>query len=80
MVCFTYGQLRPDHTERIMSLVLLACIVVGSAIGMGYVNLPNLTAKKTCTSSFEIEVACKRFAADASLQGFYDPSGARMRS
>lgn len=53
---------------------------LGSAVGMGYVNLPNLTAEKIRTSSFEIEIARKRFAAEASLQGFYDPSGARMRS
>lgn len=53
---------------------------LGSAIGMGYVNLPNLTAETIRISTFEIEVACKRFAADASLQGFYDPTGARMRS
>lgn len=43
---------------------------LGSAIGMGYVNLPNLTAENIRTSSFEIEIACQRFAAEASLQGF----------
>jgi 4-methylaminobutanoate oxidase (formaldehyde-forming) len=53
---------------------------LGSAIGMGYVNGPDLTADKLRNSQFEIEIARKRFSAEASLQGFYDPSGTRMRT
>ncbi|TXH68100.1 MAG: aminomethyl transferase family protein, partial [Thiothrix sp.] len=53
---------------------------LGSAIGMGYVNLPNLTAENIRTGAFEIEIARKRFTVEASLHGFYDPTGARMRA
>lgn len=53
---------------------------LGSAIGMGYVNLPNLTAEKIRNSSVEIEIARQRFTAEACLQGFYDPKGSRMRA
>lgn len=52
---------------------------IGSAIGMGYVNAPELTADKIRAAQFEIEIACQRFSAEASLQGFYDPKGVRMR-
>ena len=49
---------------------------VGAAIGMGYV-VPELTADRIEKASFEIEVAKERFSAQASLKGFYDPSGSR---
>lgn len=53
---------------------------LGSAIGMGYVNCADLNAEKIRNSQFEIEIARQRFSAEASLQGFYDPKGIRMRS
>ncbi len=52
---------------------------VGSALGMGYVNCPALNAAKIQAGHFEIEIARQRFTAEASLQGFYDPTGSRMR-
>ena len=52
---------------------------VGSSIGMGYVNVPGLTADKIAEANFEIEVALERFSAQASLRAWYDPSGNRMR-
>jgi 4-methylaminobutanoate oxidase (formaldehyde-forming) len=52
---------------------------VGSALGMGYVNCPALNAAKIRAGHFEIEIARQRFTAEASLQGFYDPTGSRMR-
>lgn len=55
-------------------------LLANSVFGMSYVNLPNLTAEKIRTSSFEIEIARKRFTAEACLQVFYDPTGAKMRS
>lgn len=52
---------------------------VGSAIGMGYVDVAGLTADKIKDSAFEIEIAKERFSAQASLSAFYDPSGSRMK-
>ncbi len=52
---------------------------VGGAIGMGYVEVVGLNADKINAAQFEIEVAKERFAADASLRAFYDPSGSRMK-
>ena len=52
---------------------------LGSAIGMGYVNVPQLNKAAIEGASFEIEVALERFSATASLQGFYDPGGERMK-
>lgn len=54
---------------------------LGAAAGMGYVPLaPGETAEDLPRSSFEIEVAGARVAADASLRAFYDPAGKRMRA
>jgi 4-methylaminobutanoate oxidase (formaldehyde-forming) len=52
---------------------------VGSAIGMGYVNFPQLSPERIDAAKFEIEVALERFSAKAKLQGFYDPKGLRMK-
>lgn len=52
---------------------------VGGALGMGFANVPGLTADKIASSNFEIEIATKRFSASASLRAFYDPSGEKMR-
>ena len=53
---------------------------VGAAIGMGYVEAPDLTAARIGEASFEIEVAKERFSAQASLRAFYDPSSSRMKT
>ena len=53
---------------------------LGAAIGMGYVEAPDLTAKRIGEASFEIEVAKERFSAQASLRAFYDPSSSRMKT
>ena len=52
---------------------------VGGAIGMGYVNAPNLTADALAAAKFEIEVALEPVSATASLRGLYDPKGERMK-
>ena len=52
---------------------------LGSAIGMGYVTATNLNKDAIAAATFEIEVAQERFSAQASLQGFYDPKGERMK-
>ena len=53
---------------------------VGAAVGMGYVAVPELTADRLREATFEIEIAKERFSAQASLRGFYDPSGSRMKT
>ena len=52
---------------------------LGGAIGMGYVNRPNLGAEELASAEIEIEVAQTRFPARASLKAFYDPTGERMK-
>jgi 4-methylaminobutanoate oxidase (formaldehyde-forming) len=53
---------------------------LGSAVGMGYVKHPDgVTADLINDASFEIEIACETYLADASLKSFYDPAGARVR-
>lgn len=52
---------------------------VGSAIGMGYVVADGLSKDALAAANFEIEVACTRHTAQASLGGWYDPSGSRMK-
>ena len=53
---------------------------LGAACGMGYVNAPGLTADALAGANFEIEIACERFSAQASLRALYDASGEKMRS
>ena len=53
---------------------------LGAAVGMGYVNQTGLRADNLDEASFEIEVAGVRYPAKASLKGFYDPAGERMRA
>ena len=53
---------------------------VGGALGMGYVDVPELTVENLSQANFEIEVAKVRFEAQASLKAFNDPSNSRMRS
>jgi 4-methylaminobutanoate oxidase (formaldehyde-forming) len=52
---------------------------LGSAIGMGFVGQPGLTAEVINQAQFEIEIARERFSTRASLQAFYDPRGERMK-
>jgi 4-methylaminobutanoate oxidase (formaldehyde-forming) len=55
---------------------------IGTCLGMGYVaNRGGLAARDWVSSgSYEIEVAGERVPARASLQPFYDPTSARVRS
>ena len=52
---------------------------LGGAIGLGYVPCAGETAAEVLASSYEIEVAGKRFAAEASLAPMYDPKSERVR-
>lgn len=53
---------------------------LGHAVGMGYVRHADGVGKALLEqSTFEIEIACERYRAQASLQSFYDPTGARTR-
>ncbi|SVB97895.1 uncharacterized protein METZ01_LOCUS250749, partial [marine metagenome] len=53
---------------------------LGAAMGMGYVNRPELQAADLAAADFQIEVAGVRYPATASLKALYDPAGARMRA
>ncbi|MEM7169472.1 MAG: FAD-dependent oxidoreductase [Pseudomonadota bacterium] len=54
---------------------------LGAAIGMGYVTHPDgVTADFVKSGDYEIEVACERFAATASLRPLYDPKSERPKS
>ncbi|MFK8022059.1 MAG: FAD-dependent oxidoreductase [Pseudomonadales bacterium] len=52
---------------------------LGAAIGMGYVNSPGLSKDALADAEFQIEVACERFTAQASLGAQYDPKGLRTK-
>lgn len=52
---------------------------LGAAMGMGYVPSEGETASQLLASSYEIEIAGERFAAEASLKPFYDPKSERVR-
>ena len=53
---------------------------LGAAIGMGYVPCPGERPDAVLASSYEIEVAGTRVAAEASLKPMYDPKSERMRA
>ena len=54
---------------------------VGAAIGMGYVKCqPDEKAAELLRSSFAVDIGGEVFAAQASIKGFYDPDGLRMRA
>jgi 4-methylaminobutanoate oxidase (formaldehyde-forming) len=54
---------------------------LGAAVGLGYVPCdPSETAADVLGSTYEIEVACKRVPATASLRPLYDPDGQRLRA
>ena len=53
---------------------------IGCAIGMGYVEHEDgVNANFVNAGSYEIEVACERIPARASLRPFYDPKSERVR-
>ncbi len=54
---------------------------VGKSLAMGYVTNPDGLADAEFLESghYEIEVACQRYAADASLIAWYDPRNERVR-
>ena len=52
---------------------------LGAAIGMGYVPCAGETAADVLASAYEVEVAGRRVAAEASLAPMYDPKSERVR-
>ncbi|TIM92329.1 MAG: aminomethyl transferase family protein, partial [Mesorhizobium sp.] len=52
---------------------------LGGAIGLGYVPCQGESEADVLSSSYEIEVAGERFAAEASLKPMYDPKAERVR-
>ncbi len=53
---------------------------LGASVGMGYVNHgEGITKDYVESGDWEIEIACERFPADASLRAFYDPAGKRVK-
>ncbi|MEE4348102.1 MAG: FAD-dependent oxidoreductase, partial [Paracoccaceae bacterium] len=53
---------------------------LGGAVGMAYVPCAGQSAEEVLASSYEIEVAGRRFAATPSLVPLYDPMGERMKA
>ena len=53
---------------------------LGAAIGLGYVPCAGETAAEVLASSYEIDVAGVRVAAEASLRPLYDPKSERVRA
>lgn len=52
---------------------------LGGAIGLGYVPCQGESEAEVLASSYEIEIAGERFAAEASLKPMYDPKAERVR-
>ncbi|WP_256751278.1 FAD-dependent oxidoreductase [Mesorhizobium sp. Mes31] len=52
---------------------------LGGAIGLGYVPCQGESETEVLASSYEIEIAGERFAAEASLKPMYDPKAERTR-
>ena len=54
---------------------------INRSIGYGYVRNPSgVTAEHVTSGTYELEVAGERVPADVSLQPFYDPTNARVKS
>ncbi|ASM73721.1 MULTISPECIES: GcvT family protein [Roseobacteraceae] len=51
----------------------------GVAMGMGYVPCAGQSVAEVLGSSYEVDVAGRRYAAEVSLKPFYDPTGARTK-
>ncbi|TIS69736.1 MAG: aminomethyl transferase family protein, partial [Mesorhizobium sp.] len=52
---------------------------LGGAIGLGYVPCEGESEADVLGSSYEVEIAGERFAAEASLRPMYDPKAERVR-
>ena len=53
---------------------------LGRSVGMGYVNhADGVTRELVENGDWEIEIACERHAAEASLKAFFDPGGERVK-
>lgn len=53
---------------------------IGRSIGLGYVeHQEGVTADFVKSGTYEIEIACERYPAQASLRPFYDPKSERVR-
>ena len=52
---------------------------LGGAVGLGYVPCAGQSEAEVLGSAYEIEIAGRRYAAEASLLPMYDPDSARMR-
>ena len=52
---------------------------LGGAIGLGYVPCAGQSVAEVLASAYEIEVAGKRYEAEASLVPMYDPKSERVR-
>ena len=53
---------------------------LGAAVGLGYVEAPEpVTRDYLASGSWELEIACERFAARPSLRPLYDPKGERIK-
>lgn len=53
---------------------------LGTSVGMGYVHHPDGVSRELVEGgAFEIEIACERYPAQASLQPFFDPRGERVK-
>jgi 4-methylaminobutanoate oxidase (formaldehyde-forming) len=54
---------------------------LGRAIGLGYVSQGGdlVTADYINSGSYEIEIACERYPAKASLRPLYDPKSERVK-
>lgn len=53
---------------------------LGGALGLGYVPCKYECEAALLSSSYEIEIAGERFAAEVSLKPMYDPNGERVRA
>ncbi|MEQ9489795.1 MAG: FAD-dependent oxidoreductase [Alphaproteobacteria bacterium] len=54
---------------------------LGGAVGLGYIHCEDgVTPDFVNSGTFEIEVACERFPAEASLRPMYDPKSERMKA
>ena len=52
---------------------------LGAAVGLGYVPCEGESADDVLASTYEIEIAGRRFPAEASLRPLYDPAAERVR-
>ena len=53
---------------------------LGGAIGMGYVPCKGESAEEVLASTYEVDVAGRRYKAKASLKPLYDPTAERVRA